>query len=76
MSRTFRDKNGKQILAGMTLRMEDGSLEKVYATDDAYGEPSLGINASNEAYLAAHPTACREYYSLDNFNLKQTEIVE
>jgi len=76
MSRIFRDKNGKQILAGMTLRMEDGSLEMVYATDGADGEPSLGINASNEAYLAAHPTACREYYSLDNFNLKQTEIVE
>ncbi len=76
MSRVFLDKNGKQILAGMTLRMEDGSLEKVYATTDAYGEPSLGINASNEAYLEAHPFACREYYSLTNFNLTKTEIVD
>lgn len=76
MSRVFLDKNGKQILAGMTIRMEDGSLEKVYATSDAYGEESLGINTSNEAYLQTHPSACREYYSLTNFNLAKTEIVD
>ena len=76
MSRVLLDKNGKQILAGMTIRMEDGSLEKVYATSDAYGEESLGINASNEAYLQTHPSAGREYYSLTNVNLAKTEIVD
>lgn len=73
---TFKDKNGRTIKAGMTLRMEDGSLEKVYATTDQEGNSCLGINASNEAYLEAHPFACREYYSLTNFNLKKTEIVD
>lgn len=76
MTYTFKDKNGRKIEAGMTLRMEDGSLEKVYATSDQDGNESLGINASNEAYLKAHPYATREYYSLTNFNLSKTEIVD
>ena len=76
MVTTYRDKNGRVIEAGMTIRMEDGSLEKVYATSTASGEPNLGINASNEAYLKRHPGATREYYSLANFNLNKTEIVD
>ena len=76
MTYTFKDKNGRKIEAGITLRMEDGSLELVYATSDQDGNESLGINASNEAYLARHPDATREYYSLTNFNLSKTEIVE
>ena len=76
MAYTFKDKNGRTIEAGMTIRMEEGSLEKVYATSDADGNESLGINASNEAYLESHPCAAREYYSLTNFNLNKTEIVD
>jgi hypothetical protein len=72
----YFDKNGVEIKAGMTIRMEDGSLELVYDTTDSYGNPDLGINASNEAYLQTHPSACREYYSLTNFNLAKTEIVD
>ena len=77
MARTYVDKNGNQIKAGMTLRMEDGSLEKVYDTVDAYGEPNLGINASNEAYLARHGLGemDREFYPLSNFNLTKAEIM-
>ena len=45
----YFDKNGVEIKAGMTIRMEDGSLELVYDTTDSYGNPDLGINASNEA---------------------------
>lgn len=73
----YFDKNGNEILAGMHLRMEDGNIEKVYATTDVNGEPDLGISASNEAFLAKHPEWTREYYSLSSFllSLKNTEIV-
>lgn len=42
----YFDKNGAPIKAGMTIRMEDDSLELVYDTTDSYGNPDLGINAS------------------------------
>lgn len=51
----YFDKNGNQIKAGMDIRMADGSFERVYETTDAYGNPDLGINASNEEYLERHP---------------------
>ena len=60
----------------MTLRMADGSEELVYDTTDAYGNPDLGINASNEEYLERHPYASREYYSLCNFDMSEVEIIE
>ena len=70
----YFDKNGKEIKAGMKIIKEDGSLELVYDTTDAYKNPDLGINASNEAFLEAHPNWAREYYSLSNFNIKGIEI--
>ena len=72
----YFDKNGNQIKAGMDIRMADGSIEQVYETTDAYGNPDLGINASNEEYLERHPYASREYYSLCNFDMSKVEIVE
>ncbi|MGM9642596.1 MAG: hypothetical protein ACI3XI_05240 [Eubacteriales bacterium] len=60
----------------MTLRMADGSEELVYDTTDAYGNPDLGINASNEEYLERHPYASREYYSLCNFDMGEVEVIE
>ena len=51
----YFDKNGVEIKGGMTLRMADGSEELVYDTTDAYGNPDLGINASNEEFLERHP---------------------
>ena len=60
----------------MTLRMADGSEELVYDTTDAYGNPDLGINASNEEYLERHSYARREYYSLCNFDMSEVEIIE
>ncbi len=70
----YLDKNGKEIKAGMKIIMEDGSIELVYDTVDAYGNPNLGINASNEAFLEEHPYWSREYYALSNFNLKGIEV--
>ena len=72
----YFDKNGVEIKAGMTIRMEDGSLELVYDTTDSYGNPDLGINASNEEYLERNPCACREFYSLCNFDTRYTEVVD
>lgn len=72
----YFDKNGVSIKAGMTIRMEDGSTELVYDTTDSYGNPDLGINASNEEYLEVHPFADREYYSLCNFDMAKTEVID
>ena len=70
----YFDKNGKEIKAGMKILMEDGKVELVYDTEDAYGNPNLGINASNEDFLRAHPNWAREFYSLSMFNMAATEI--
>lgn len=72
----YFDRNGDEIQVGMHIRMEDGSIERVYATIDVSGKEDLGINASNEDYLKFHPFASREYYSLSNFDLRRVEIVE
>lgn len=50
--------------------------DPTYETTDAYGNPDLGINASNEEYLERHPYASREYYSLCNFDMSEVEIVD
>ncbi len=72
----YFDKNGKEILPGMKIRLEDGSVEPVYRTcDDAWNE-DLGISASNEEYLKRHPDADREYYSLSNWRADSIEIFE
>ena len=71
----YFDKTGTKIKAGMYIRMSDGSIELVYDTVDAFGNPSLGINASNEEYLRRHPEAEREYYSLSNFDMRDVEII-
>ena len=71
----YFDKNGNQIKAGMDIRMADGSFERVYETTDAYGNPDLGINASNEDFLCNHPDACREYYSLSNYEMRDIAII-
>ncbi len=70
----YFDKNGKEIKAGMKILMDDGSIEMVYDTEDAYGNPNLGINASNEAFLDLHPNWAREFYSLSMFNQSSIEV--
>ena len=74
----YRDKHGTLIKAGMYLRF-DGSdeLELVYDTVDAYGNPHLGINASNEEYMKNHGLGeyDREFYPLSNFRMSEVEIV-
>lgn len=70
----YFDKNGKEIKAGMKILMEDGSIEMVYDTEDQYGSPNFGINASNEEFLKLHPNWAREYYSLSMFKQSGIEV--
>ena len=67
----------KLIEAGMHIRFDDGSVELVYATVDAYGNDNLGINASNEEYMKRHGLGeyDREFYPLSNFRMSEVEIV-
>ena len=73
----YIDKNGNEIKEGMKILMDDGSVEEVFATQDQYGNPDLGINASNDEYMRRHdiPEECREYYSLSNFSADGIEII-
>ena len=71
----YVDRNGVEIKAGMTLLMSNGTTELVYDTTDSNGNPDLGINASNEDFLCNHPDACREYYSLTNYEMRDIAII-
>ena len=70
----YVDKHGEEIKAGYMIRIGDDDPELVYSCVNDFGH-DLGINASNEAYLKAHPDADREYYSLNNFTSSIIEIV-
>ena len=72
----FRDKNGTLIEAGAFIRHDNGDIEEVFSTTTASGDESLGIMATNPAYLKNHPDCEIEYYDLSNFNLKEWEIVQ
>lgn len=74
----YFDSKGTEIQAGMHLRFPDGSIEKIYATVDAHGNPDLGINASNDDYMRLHGLTemDREFYSLSSFYLYGTEVCE
>lgn len=71
----YVDRNGVEIKAGMTLLMSNGTTELVYDTTDSNGNPDLGINASNEDFLCNHPDACREYYSISNYEMRDIAII-
>ncbi|MBO6267120.1 MAG: hypothetical protein J6M06_02685 [Synergistaceae bacterium] len=63
----YVDGFGREIKAGMLIAIGDDPPERVYMCSTQDGEEDLGISASNEAYLAHHPDAPREYYPLSNF---------
>ena len=70
----YVDKHGEEIEAGYMIRIGDDDPELVYSCINDIGD-DLGINASNESYLKAHPESVREYYSLKNFSCNDIEIV-
>lgn len=70
----YVDMHGEKIRPGYMIKIGDDEPEMVYSCCNDFGE-DLSINASNEAYLKAHPDAEREYYSLSNFDCRDIEIV-
>lgn len=74
----YFDMHGTEIKAGMFLRLEGGLVEKIYDTIDTEGNPDLGINASNDAYLERHGLGeyDREFYPLSDFSLRGAEICQ
>lgn len=76
MKRTYQDKNGQEILAGMTIRHDGGETEKVYDTTDAEGNEDLGVMATNPEYAKLHPECDIEYYPLSEFDMSEWEIVK
>ena len=73
----YFDKHGIEIKAGMYITLGEGcEPDLVYDTVDAYGNPDLGVNASNEEYLKRNPFASREFYSLSNFDMREVEICD
>jgi len=74
--RKYYDSKGTEIQADMFLRFPSGNVERIYATMDADGNPDLGINASNDAYMQRHglTEADREFYPLSSIDLYGTEV--
>lgn len=72
----YVDKYNRPIHEGDIIKIGDDDPEMVYSCFDQYGQPDLGVNASNEAYLEAHPWVDREFYSLRNFSSTIIEIVD
>lgn len=70
----YFDKNGTEIKEGDTIRHDNGEEELVYACGE--DGDNLGVNASNEDYLKAHPEAWRECYPLSQFDLREWEVVK
>lgn len=72
MREMYKDKNGNVIEAGMTLRHDDGELQKVYEC----GNNDLGFNATNEEFMEIYSNMWRQCYPLHQFDLSEWEIVE
>ena len=65
MKFTYKDKNGREIKAGMILRHDDGSTGVVCATTDSDGDEGLGFGCNSW-----------EAYPLHQFDMREWEIVE
>lgn len=74
----YFDSKGTEIQVDMYLRVPSRGVEKIYATMDAEGNPNLGINASNDAYIRLHglTEADLEFYPLSSIDLYGIEVCE
>ena len=70
----YLDKNGNAIKPGMKILIADGGVELVHETTDEFGNPDLGISATNKAFLDRHPDWEQEFYSLSSVGVGSVEI--
>lgn len=68
----YVDKHGKKIEADMLISIGGEPPELVLIC----GDDNLGVNASNPAYLEAHPGAYQECYPLSEFASEDIEIIK
>lgn len=68
----YVDKHGKKIEADMLISLGGKAPELVLLCED----DNLGVNASNPAYLEAHPEARQESYPLSEFASDDIEIIK
>ena len=66
------DLDGKKIEADMLISIGGKAPELVLLC----GDDNLGVNASNPAYLEAHPEARQECYPLSEFASDDIEIIK
>lgn len=68
----YVDKHGQKIEADMLISIGGEEPELVLLC----GDDNLGVNASNPAYLEAHPGAYQECYPLSEFASEDIEIIK
>lgn len=68
----YVDKHGKKIEADMLISIGGKAPELVLLC----GDDNLDVNASNPAYLEAHPEARQECYPLSEFASNDIEIIK
>lgn len=68
----YVDKHGQKIEADMLISISGEEPELVLLC----GDDNLGVNASNPAYLEAHPGAYQECYPLSEFASDDIEIIK
>lgn len=69
----YYDKNGKEITEGCMIRYADGTVRKVYLTENDY----LGTDATNPAWVKSGRAAECEYgvYPLSNMETEEVEVL-
>lgn len=75
VAKTYKDKHGAVIKEGDEIMHKGGQLGFVVACSGPDGE-DLGISASNQDYMDAHPQAEEQFYPLSEFFLSDWEIVQ
>lgn len=70
----YYDKNGIEIVDGCSIKYPDGSIKKVYTTED--GE--LGTDATKQSWVESGKAAPCEYgiYAFDVGECAEVEVVE
>lgn len=76
MKMRYFDKHGKEIKAGMKIRIGNDPPEEVFPCSGQRGEEDLGVNATNPEWAKRHPDCGPEFYPLHQFSRADIEIVE